>query len=81
MPVDLFSIQLYTISLAETKILTKIQVSRRNCNPAMPHRLFPRDPIRILQAAEHAQNHVTVDLILKSSILFISLNRKNDYMS
>ena len=49
---DLFSIQLYiyikengcTISLADTKILTKIQVNRPNCNNAMPHRSFPRDP-------------------------------------
>ena len=31
----------------------------------MPHKPFPQDPIyRILQATEHVQNHVTVDLML-----------------
>ena len=35
----------------------------------------------ILQATEHAQNYmyVAIDLMLKSSILFISLNRNNDH--
>ena len=48
--------------------------------PTMP-RNWPRTFCkgRILQATEHAQNHVTVDLMLKSSILFISLDRNNDY--
>ena len=33
----------------------------------------------ILQATEHAQNHVAADLMLKSCILLIYLNRNNDY--
>ena len=31
-----------------------------------------------MEATEHAQNHVTVNLILKSFILFISLGRNDD---
>ena len=57
-------------------------MSRPNWNPEMPHRPIPQDPIgsyRILQATENAQNHVAVDLMLKSSFLSISLNRNNDY--
>ena len=73
---------MYRISLAETEN-SVIQVSRPNCNTEMPHRPFSEDPYigsyRILQATKHAYNHVTVDLMLKSSILFISLDRNNDY--
>ena len=34
---------------------------------------------RVLRATEHAQNYVAIDLMLKSSIFFISLNGNNDY--
>ena len=33
---------------------------------------------RILEAAEQAQNHVHVDLMLKCSILFISMSKHRD---
>ena len=54
------------------------QVSSPNCNLKKPNRPIPRDPIP-REATEHAQSHVAADLMLKSLILFISLNRNNDY--
>ena len=54
------------------------QVSSPNCNLKKPHRPIPTGSYKILQATEHAQNHVAADLMLKSCILFISLNRNND---
>ena len=42
------------------------------------YRVFP-DKLGIKLSTEHAQNNVLVDLMLKSPVTFISLNRNNNF--
>ena len=78
-----FSVSSYMQSHCQ-RLKFPFQVSSPNCNLKKLNRPIPQDPIgslySILQATEHAQNHVAADLMLKSCILFISLDRNNDYI-